>query len=143
MWGQVAGRGGGAHVRWVMSQRAVPEMIMQPMFPDGERNVARCTVAVAALVADVEVVSCVLELDALEAGVVTDAVVLVDVVTVTVFVCEPQAARTTATAAAPVPRTNARVPLTTEAQPTGRVGRGQPTRACSAADAVVAPFDVG
>ena len=40
MFGQLDGRAGGDHFRCRMSQRAVPSMIMQPMFADGERKVA-------------------------------------------------------------------------------------------------------
>lgn len=40
-FGQLFGRGGGDHERCRMSHRAKPPMIMQPMFPEGERKVAR------------------------------------------------------------------------------------------------------
>ena len=53
MFGQLDGRGGGDQVRLRMSQRTVPAMIMQPMFPLGDLNVARLTVAVAAEVVEV------------------------------------------------------------------------------------------
>ncbi len=71
---------------------------MQPMFPDGERKVARCTTG-ATPVAVVDVVEAVLALEDWVAGVLAldVAAVAVDVVTVTVFVCVPQAASATAT----------------------------------------------
>jgi hypothetical protein len=47
-FGHEAGLGGGDQDRWLMSQRAAPPMIMQPMLPVGDLNVARWTIAGAA-----------------------------------------------------------------------------------------------
>lgn len=43
---QPAGRGGGENARLRMSQRAPARTIVQPMLPDGERKLERCTTGV-------------------------------------------------------------------------------------------------
>ena len=117
IFGQLDGRGGGDHVRWRISQRAVPAMIMQPILPLGDLNVARLTVAVAPEAVDVVTVG--VGVGVLVVGVVTVSVLdapvveklkLLDVldvlVTVTVFEPpDPHPVRTSAAiAAAPTSR---------------------------------------
>ena len=80
----------------MMSQRAPPSTMMQPMFPDGDLNVVRLETLLA-VVAEVVVVVAVL-------GRVVALAVLAAGVTVTVLVLlDPQPARASATRAASDP----------------------------------------
>ena len=115
MFGQLDGRGGGDQVRWRISQRAVPAMIMQPMLPLGDLNVARLTVEVAIELVDVVVIEFVVVVGGVVTvsdvdGPVVEKLKLLGVldvlVTVTVFEPpDPHPVRTSAaTAAAPTSR---------------------------------------
>jgi hypothetical protein len=74
-----------------MSQRAVPAMIAQPMFPLGDLNIARLTVVVAVEAVEVDGLLVVLALPLVAAELAGELVLVVVLVTVTVCVpLEPQ-----------------------------------------------------
>jgi hypothetical protein len=106
-----------------MSQRAVPAMIAQPMFPLGDLNVARLTVAVAVVAADVDGLLVALVVPVVVPVLAGELVLVAVLVTVTVCVLlEPQPQMPSAHAIAAPMRFTARKPIRTVGCPAGAVG---------------------